>query len=76
MLTATQREQDWETLLLIMINIGVLKETFARIFVIAVNNKMNLLSFSYQLERSEFIRKIEEGKYDIVHRTPFSSKFG
>ena len=47
-----------------MNNIGVLKETFARIFVIAVNNKMNLSSFSYQLERSEFIRKIEEGKYD------------
>ena len=47
-----------------MNNIGVLKETFARLFVIAVNNKMNLLSFSYQLERSEFIRKIEDGKYD------------
>ena len=47
-----------------MINIDVLKETFSRLFVIAVNNKMNLSSFSYQLERSEFVKKIEEGKYD------------
>lgn len=47
-----------------MNNIGFLRETFSRLFVIAVNNKMNLSSFSYQLERSEFIKKIEDGKYD------------
>ena len=42
----------------------VLKETFARLFVIAVQNKTHFSSFTYQLERSAFVNKIENGKYD------------
>jgi len=47
-----------------MNNNYVLKETFARLFVIATTNKMNLSSFSYLLERSDFVRKIETREYD------------
>ena len=47
-----------------MNDIRVLKETFARLFVIAIQNKENLFSFTYQLERSCFISKIEDGNYD------------
>lgn len=47
-----------------MNNNYVLKETFARLFVIATTNKMNLSSFSYLLERSDFVNKIEAREYD------------
>ena len=47
-----------------MNDIRVLKETFARLFVLAIQNKMNLLAFTYGLERSDFVKKIEIGRYD------------
>ena len=47
-----------------MNNNYVLKETFARLFVIATTNKMNLSSFSCLLERSDFVSKIEAREYD------------
>ena len=41
-----------------------IKELFARIFVLAVQNKINFDSFTYLLERSLFVRKIEKNEYD------------
>lgn len=41
-----------------------IKELFARLFVMAVQNKINLSSFTYLLGRSEFVEKIEKGTYD------------
>lgn len=43
---------------------SVRKEQFARLFVIAVQNKMNLDAFTHFLERSKFVEKIEAGGYD------------
>ena len=43
---------------------SVRKEQFARLFVITVQNKMNLDAFTYFLERSKFVEKIESGGYD------------
>ena len=42
----------------------VLKELFARLFVMAIQNKINLSSLTCLLERSEFVQKIERGTYD------------
>ena len=55
-----------EIWLLIMNNIDIrkTKELFARIFVIAIQNRVNFDSFTYSLERSEFVNKIEKGEYD------------
>ena len=47
-----------------MNNTKTIKEIFARLFVLAIQYKANLFSFTYQLERSAFVDKIEEGKYD------------
>lgn len=40
------------------------KELFARLFVLGVQNKINFSSFTHFLERSELVKKIEEGNYD------------
>ena len=58
-----------------MNDIRFLKEMFARLFVIAIQNKMNLFSFTSNLERSEFINKIENGKYDDYFNKPLASIF-
>ena len=58
-----------------MNNVGVLKETFARLFVLATMHKMNLSSFSYLLERSDFVKKIEKGKYDDYFNKPLTTIF-
>ena len=47
-----------------MNNIRVVKEIFSRLFVIAIQNKMNLKSFTFSLEKSLFVKKIEEDIYD------------
>lgn len=39
------------------------RETFARLFVLAVQNKMNLYAFTNALIHSEFIKLIEEDRY-------------
>ena len=39
------------------------KETFARLFVLAVQNKINLQAFTNNLEKSEFANKIETGQF-------------
>ena len=36
-----------------------IKDTFSRLFVIAIDNKMNLLSFTTNLEQSFFVKRIE-----------------
>ena len=39
------------------------KEMFARLFVLAVQNKINLQSFTTNLEKSEFVSKIENDQF-------------
>ena len=41
-----------------------IRDLFARLFVLAIQNKVNFYSFTYQLERSKLAYKIEEDKYD------------
>ena len=53
----------------------VVKELFARLFVMAVQNKINLSSFTYLLERSEFIQKVERGRYDPYFNKPLVEIF-
>ena len=40
------------------------RETFSRLFVLAVTNKMNLTSFTNLLEKSDYVSLIEKDKYD------------
>ena len=42
----------------------ILKELFARLFVMAIQNKINLSAFTDSLGKSEFVQKIERGVYD------------
>ena len=58
-----------------MNDIRIIKELFARLFVMAVQNKINLFSFTYLLERSEFIQKIERGTYDGYFSRPLEDVF-
>ena len=44
--------------------INKVRETFSRLFVLAINNKMNLDSFTYLLEKCDFISHIENNRYD------------
>ena len=41
-----------------------IKEIFSRLFVIAIDKKMNLYSFTSLLEKSLFVKYIEENKYN------------
>ena len=45
-------------------DIKTVKYTFARLFVLAVDNLMHPTAFTHALEKSEFIKKIESDKYD------------
>lgn len=46
------------------LNVKEVKELFARLFVLAIYHKINFLAFTKALEKSEFIKKIENGQYD------------
>ena len=41
-----------------------IKDLFARLFVLAIQNKINFYSFTHYLERSKFVYKIEASEYD------------
>ena len=51
------------------------KELFARIFVIAILNKINPNSFTNLLEKSTFLEKIESKKYDDYFNQPLETIF-
>lgn len=57
------------------INIKVVKELFARLFVLGIHNKMNFLAFTKAVEKSEFVRKIEDGQFDDYFNTPLEKIF-
>lgn len=42
------------------------RETFSRLFVLAVINKMNFSSFTTMLSKSEFVSQIEKKKYSSI----------
>ena len=45
------------------------KETFCRLFVLAVSREMNMYSFTHFLAKSDFVNSIEKGYYvDIVNK--------
>ena len=52
-----------------------IRELFARLFVIAVQNKANLFSFTYLLSKSAFVAKIENGQYDDYFNKPLEQIF-
>ena len=46
-------------------DIELIKDIFARLFVLAIHQKTNLSAFTHMFERSKFVRKIEIGTYDV-----------
>ena len=58
-----------------MNNSRSIRELFARLFVMAVQNKVNLSSFTYLLSRSVFVAKIENGQYDDYFNKPLEQIF-
>ena len=46
------------------VDIRKIKELFARLFVLAIQNKINFYAFTKALERSELIKRIERDQYD------------
>lgn len=55
--------------------ISNVRETFSRLFVLAIRNKMNLNSFTSMLEKSDFIALIEKNKYDSLLNKPINLLF-
>ena len=51
------------------------KQTFARLFVIATNRLMNPYAFTSYLADSNYIRKLEEGNIDEISNIPVSNAF-
>ena len=47
-----------------MLDVRSTKELFARLFVFAIQNKVNFLAFTTELARSELVEKIQRGEYD------------
>ena len=47
-----------------------LRETFSRLFVLAVRNKINFKSFTNMLSKSSFITAIEKDKYNELFNKP------
>ena len=57
------------------LDLRMAKETFARLFVMAVQNEINFLAFTASLERSTFANLIEEDVYDDYFNTPLTRIF-
>ena len=55
--------------------INNLREKFSRLFVLAIQHKINLSSFTSLLCKSVFISKIEKGKYDPIFDEPIQKTF-
>lgn len=58
-----------------MINSNNNKELFARLFVVALQNKINLAAFTFELSKSEFIKKIEKKEYSCYFDKPLLEIF-
>lgn len=52
-----------------------IQELFGRLFVIAVQNKINFFSFTTMLAKSEFVSKIEQNHYDDYFNKPLEDIF-
>ena len=50
-----------------------LRETFSRLFVLAVRNKINFKSFTNMLSNSSFIEAIEKDKYNDLFNKPIEA---
>lgn len=57
------------------LDLRMAKETFARLFVMAIQNEINFLAFTTSLERSVFANLIEEDVYDDYFNTPLTRIF-
>lgn len=51
------------------------KELFARLFVLAIQNKINFYAFTKALEKSLFVNKVEEGRYSEYFNHPLEDIF-
>lgn len=52
-----------------------LRESFSRLFVLAVNNKMHLKAFTKALCRSNFINLIQKNRYNEMYDYPLETLF-
>ena len=57
------------------LDIRKVKELFARLFVLGIQNKVNFQAFSKAMAKSDFVRKIEETQYDDYFNKPIDSIF-
>ena len=57
------------------LDIRKVKETFARLFVMAVQNEVNFMAFTKALERSVFANLIEANRYDDYFNSPLEDIF-
>ena len=55
--------------------INNVRETFSRLFVLAVMNKMNFSAFTSMLEKSEYVNLIEKNEYNSLFDKPINSLF-
>ena len=55
--------------------INDIRETFSRLFVLAISNKMNFDSFTNMLVKSEFVSIIENNNYDPSFNKPIDKLF-
>lgn len=55
--------------------INDIRETFSRLFVLAINKKMNFSSFTSMLVKSDFILQIEKNEYDESLKKPVNVLF-
>ena len=55
--------------------INNVRETFSRLFVLAVMNKMNFSAFTSMLEKSEYFNLIEKNEYNSLFDKPINSLF-
>ena len=55
--------------------INDIRETFSRLFVLAISNKMNFDSFTNMLVKREFISMIENNNYDPSFNKPIDKLF-
>lgn len=52
-----------------------LRETFSRLFVLAIRNKINFTAFTNNLCKSDFILAIEKNKYNEIFNFPIEKLF-
>ena len=52
-----------------------IRDTFSRLFVLGIKEKVNLYSFTYMLLKSKYVAQIEKNEYDEIFNKPVDVLF-